>query len=239
MDYTLALMCGVDIPIPECQLVLHQPKIQEIALIGEQKFFEGVQCFCIDKNMISQDKSLLSEVSNFQIFMTIMHEKETRDKKDAVQELALILFPGMKMTLLPQSILFSGNDMQCAVDENNFDNIVQIIKMIFCLDKTDAKQYVAANKKAQEIADKIMRGRQRLAQEKGGKSDSMLSQYLSVLTVGLNSMSLKDMCNLTIFQLYDLIERYSLYINWDIDIRSRLAGGKPDKEPDNWMKNIH
>jgi hypothetical protein len=41
------------------------------------------------------------------------------------------------------------------------------------------------------------------------------------------------------FQLYDLVERYNLYVAWDIDIRSRLAGGKPDHHPDNWMKNIH
>jgi hypothetical protein len=41
------------------------------------------------------------------------------------------------------------------------------------------------------------------------------------------------------FQLYDLVERYHLWINWDLDIRSRLAGGKPDSKPDNWMKNIH
>jgi hypothetical protein len=37
-------------------------------------------------------------------------------------------------------------------------------------------------------------------------------------------MSLNDMMNLTVYQLYDLIERYSLYTHWDIDIRSRLAG---------------
>ena len=30
-----------------------------------------------------------------------------------------------------------------------------------------------------------------------------------------------------------------LYLNWDIDLRSRLAGGKPDRHPDNWMKNLH
>ena len=34
-------------------------------------------------------------------------------------------------------------------------------------------------------------------------------------------------------------QRYQLYISWDIDIRSRLAGAKPDDRPDNWMKNIH
>ena len=84
-----------------------------------------------------------------------------------------------------------------------------------------------------------MRGRQRVAEQKGELNTSIFSQYLSILAVGLNSMSLNDLMNLTIFQLYDLIERYSLYINWDIDIRSRLAGGKPDSKPDNWMKNIH
>ena len=39
--------------------------------------------------------------------------------------------------------------------------------------------------------------------------------------------------------MYDLIERYSLYIHWDMDIRSRLAGAKPESKPDDWMKNIH
>jgi hypothetical protein len=30
-----------------------------------------------------------------------------------------------------------------------------------------------------------------------------------------------------------------LYTGWDIDIKSRLAGAKPEKEPDDWMKNLH
>jgi hypothetical protein len=41
------------------------------------------------------------------------------------------------------------------------------------------------------------------------------------------------------YQLYDLIERYTLYMNWDLDIRSRLAGAKGDKPVENWMKLIH
>ena len=86
-----------------------------------------------------------------------------------------------------------------------------------------------------------MRARQRVAAQKGQDESnaSMFAQYLSILTVGLGSMSLKDLINLTMYQLYDLVERYTLYTAWDIDIRSRLAGGKPDSTPDNWMKNIH
>ena len=46
MDVRLALMTGNDIPIPECQLVLHQPTIKEIAFLGETDFFIGVQTLC-------------------------------------------------------------------------------------------------------------------------------------------------------------------------------------------------
>jgi hypothetical protein len=41
------------------------------------------------------------------------------------------------------------------------------------------------------------------------------------------------------YQLFDLIERYMLYIDWDIDIRSRLAGAQVNKPIENWMKDIH
>ena len=95
------------------------------------------------------------------------------------------------------------------------------------------------NKKAQEIAEKLMRGRKRVAEQNGQANASIFSQYLSILTVGLSSMSLQELMDLTMFQLYDLVERYQLYISWDIDIKSRLAGAKPDDKPDNWMKNIH
>jgi hypothetical protein len=52
-------------------------------------------------------------------------------------------------------------------------------------------------------------------------------------------MSLEDCLNLTMYQMFDLVERYMLWTNWDLDVKSRLAGGKPDSKPDNWMKNIH
>ena len=41
-DHRLALMTGVDIPIPELQVTIHQPTIKEISMIGEQDFFIGI-----------------------------------------------------------------------------------------------------------------------------------------------------------------------------------------------------
>ena len=234
-------MCGIDIPIPECQLVIHQPRIREIAYLGEQDFFTGVQTLCIDKKMMIQDKALLDTTNNFQIFMTIMSEKETVDKKEAVQQVCTLLFPDCKTIFTPRSMILQGKSGMIIIDENNFEPIQQIVIQICCLRSGpgDQQSFNPANEKAAEIARKLMRGRQIVAEQKGETNTSIFSQYLSTLTVGLHSMSLQDLMDLTMFQLYDLIERYMLYINWDMDIRSRLAGGKPDSKPDNWMKNIH
>ena len=240
MDLRLALMCGTDIPVPECQLVIHQPKIKEIALIGEQDFFAGIQCLCLNKSMFIEDETLLENTNNFQIFMKLMSEKEAADKKFSVQQVCTLLFPHHKVNFTPRSIILMG-EVPITIDENNFPFLQEAIGSICCV-KTgpmDQQSFNPADARAREIAQKLMRGRQRVAEQKGENNTSIFSQYLSTITVGLHSMSLQDAMDLTMFQLYDLIERYMLYINWDIDIRARLAGGKPDSKPDNWMKNIH
>lgn len=241
LDLRLALMAGVDIPIPECQLVLHQPTIKEIAYIGEKNFFMGIQCLNIRKSMISQGESLLADTNNFQIFMTVMAEPSEVEKKEAVKQVLQLLFPSYKVSFTPRSLLFVGTELTATVDEMNFEALQQVVRQALCVNSgpMDQQTFNPANEKAREIAEKLMRGRQRVAALKGEDKASIFAQYLSILTVGLESMSLHDCLNLTMYQLFDLMERYSLYVNWDIDIRSRLAGGKPDTKPDNWMKNIH
>ena len=244
MDYRLGLMCGIDLPIPDIPLVIHQPKIKEIALIGEKEFFIGAQCLCINKNsIVAQDKNDLGTTTNFQIFMMVMLQNDKTDRKEATSQVLSLLFPNSKSIFTPRSIIlqFLDNEQQILIDENNFDLIQQVARQIFCFDtnKNGQDTYNPANAKAKEIADKIMKGRKRVAELNGSANASIFSQYLSMLTVGLDSMSLQDLMDLTMFQLFDLVERYQLYINWDIDIRSRLAGAKPDDRPENWMKNIH
>ena len=240
MDLRLALMCGIDIPIPECQLIAHQPTLQEIAFIGEEDFFLGAQVLNVHKKMIAQGENLLEDINNFHIFMTII--TEASDKKEAVKKVLQITFPNYKINFLPRSLLFVRENDNATVDENNFEIFQSVLREIYCLTSSSINQgaFNPADDRAAEIARKLMRGRERVAAQNGTSAQgSIFSQYMSTLTVGLNSMSLQDCMKLTMYQILDLEERYMLYINWDMDIRSRLAGGKPDSQPDNWMKNIH
>ena len=234
-------MCGSDIPVPECQVTIHQPSIQEISMIGEKVYFTGAQCLSLHKEMFIEDKNLLSQINNFQIFMTILQEKKAVDKKEAVQQTLSLLFPKKQILFTPNSLLLNEKEQSpVIIDVNNFENLQEILRHIFCvtIGPMDQQAFNPGGDKAREIAKKLQRGRERIAAEKGSSNASTLSQYLSILAVGLQQ-PIESMINLTMFQLYDLVERYHLWIAWDLDVRSRLAGGKPDSKPDNWMKNIH
>ena len=78
-----------------------------------------------------------------------------------------------------------------------------ILREIFCLG-SDMNQdaFNPGDEKAKEIAEKLMRGRQRIAEEKGKETGSPLAKYVSILTIGLNSMPLKDVINLTFVGIF-------------------------------------
>lgn len=240
MDYRLALLTGIDIPVPECQLTIHPPSIKEIALIGDKDFFIGVQCLCLYKSMFVEDKTGLSNVNNFQIFMMIMREKEAKDKKEATQKVLMLLFPEYKILFTPNSLLLQKESETIIIDANNFELLQEVLRQVFCMKNApmDQTAFNPQGEKAREIAQKLQRGRDRIAAERNDQNSSIFTQYISTLSVGLR-LPLQSMIELTMFQLYDLLERYMLWVNWDLDVRTRLAGGKPDDRPDNWMKNIH
>lgn len=239
-DYRLALMTGVDIPIPELQIVMHQPTIEEISMIGEQEFFIGIQLLCIDKRTYIQEEALLQNTTNFQLFITMLNEKQMFDKKESVIQVLTLLFPRAKVIITPRSMILNLDEIMITIDEGNFESLQKLLVQCFCLKGSGQEQFNPQSKKAREIAQKLMKARQRVAELKTQEnSGSMFSQYLSIITVGIGSISLREAMKLTMYQIYDLVERYSLYINWDIDIRSRMAGAKGDKPVENWMKQIH
>lgn len=250
-----ALIAGIDIPIPDLQTTIHQPKIKEIALIGEEEYFFGVQMFCFNKDIIvaknQENEAIrgLSNMNDFQIFMALISEKDEKssiDKKSLILSILTLFFPDYVVQFSPlgNGLFFNNPNTQhnFMVNDTNFEVLKKIIQEISGLNNTTGGQNAGFNPKgerAAKIAAKLMAARAKTMRAKGEKNSSILSRYVSILTVGLESMSLTDCLDLTVYQLYDLIERYSLYIGWDLDIKSRLAGGKPDSKPDDWMKNIH
>ena len=247
----LQLISGVDIPIPELELTIHQPTIREISFLGELEYFSSLSLLCFNKATLiaanPKGASRLTEMNDFQIFMTLMNDANNQNasvKKNNISSILTIFFPGYTIQFLPTGIFFNNprSKHSLTINETNFHILKNVLDEVSGINNATGGQNSNFNpkgEKAAKIAAKLMRGRNRAAKQDHNSIDGVLGRYVSVLTVGLSSMSLNDCLNLTVYQLYDLIERYGLYIGWDLDIRSRLAGGKPDEKPDDWMKNLH
>lgn len=157
-----------------------------------------------------------------------------------------IIFPGYQVQIMPHKLgIYLNNPTtkhSLMINDTNFDPFKAAITEVSGVNNATGganSNFNPKGEKAAKIAAKLMKGRAKAAAQKGQSADGTLGRYVSILTIGLSSMSLDDCLNLTVYQLYDLIERYGLYVGWDLDIRSRLAGGKPDNKPDDWMKDIH
>lgn len=233
----LALITGVDIPIPEYQLILHQPTIKEISMLGEQAFFTGAQLLCFDAERFFQNQAINTDLSDFQLLLEAL--KIDGSKKQSIANVLKLLFPTYDALFTPRSIILKRETELITIDEEDFNFFKNIFSTIFCFNGQMQDSFNPAKGKAEEIARKLLRARQRVAAQKQQDAQPSLDQYISSLVVGIQSMSLFDVINLTLYQLYDLLQRYGMYSNYDLDIKARLAGSTGDKEIENWMKSIH
>ena len=206
-DIDLALFTGVDIPIPECEIILHQPTIEEISMVGEKAFLSGIQILTIDKEAFKGEKDL-SNTTNFQIFMTIMNEKEAKDSKQLVLEAMSLIIPNTKITVTPRALLLNCDGRNVMIDEGNFEYFQNILRQVFCI-SLDKEDYNPANKEAEAIAEKIKKAKARVAHIKGEDVGSVYARYISSLAIGLR-VPLKDLLHCTIYQIRDMLERFSL-----------------------------
>lgn len=238
-------MAGIDIPIPELQLVIHIPTIKDIAYMGESKFFMAVQYLCLDKEALIQDENLLSSLTNFQVLMKVLEQSQDKEKKEAIITLLKLLFPDYIAILTKNSIILKipSQEQTILIDNDNFELFQGVIKQVLCVNSIfqgDNVIYNPANEAAKKIADKLMRGRRKVAELKSkGNNESVLTRYISILTIGTNTMNLEACTNLNLFQLFDLMERYNAFIDWDTDLKIRLQGGSPDRQVESWMRDLH
>jgi len=228
-DIELALFTGVDIPIPECELTIHQPTIKEISMIGEKPFLSGVQILTVDKKVFKDGKGL-SNTTNFQIFMTIMNNKESKEGKKMALDALMLITPNAKITVTPRSLLFNCDGKTIIIDENNFGYFQDILRQVFCIKYTE-DDFNPINAEAAKIAERMKQTRHKVAQLKGEDVGSVYARYISSLSIGLK-MPIENLIQCTIYQIRDMLERFSLWSNWDIDIRSRLAGADAKSKPE-------
>ena len=245
---SLTLISGIDVPIPEIGVNIHQPTIREIAYIGEKSFYEAAQTIIIQKenfingleNITQEDKTALSQMSNFEIFLKLVEANPLSSTK--VQMLLSLLFPDFNSSIEERFIFLVNPKEQknILINDSNFEILQEVITTILCLQSGNTKEeFNPQGDRAREIAEKIKRGRERAARLKGEKrqQSSFLSKYISGLGIGTNTLNIHNVLDLTLYQLLNQLERYGLYTQYNISIQAKIAGAEGVEDVD-WLKDI-
>ena len=244
----LLLLSGNDIPFEQAQLIIHPPKIKQIAYIGEDDFYTGCQFLTFSKDIIKKEgKNNLESLNDFDILMMVIRDKDAtvRHRKVCMELVLSLIFPIYKIDLLPNSILLSQLDEdnkiteRHLIDKDNFQIFKKYIKTIFCLqDKQHGSKYNPSGPQAQAIVQKFKLRDQKLAKIKGLNKDehiNILMRYVSILAVG-ESKNINELLQYTVYQLFDEYHRFKLKDDFDHYVSFKLAGAKNIEEQQYWMK---
>lgn len=234
---------GMDIPFPEARLSIHPPKCKEISLIGQDSFYMGCELLNFSKDILEdKDKSNLTNISNFDIFMSILNSQEEEGLKNrlSAKMVLTLIFPDYEIQYgdAHNLILIKDNE-KFFINTMNYEAFKEILVELFVLRKDGdvPGEYNTQGSMASEIAKKLKQGRNKAAAAKGEdkKNINIIQRYISVLAVGLQK-SKEELYNYTLYQLFDEYERYIKKINYDITLQAKMAGAKDVKDADNWME---
>ena len=250
MQNKLLFQSNNDVPFKKAQLIIHQPTINEISLIGENSFFTGCEYLTFSKdNLKQQDKLHLQQFSDFEVLMSIIKDQNIAIKKIKIcMELVLsLMFPKYSIAFLPNSILFSHKEGQQIerhfIDKENFVDFRNIVSQMFCLTnfQQKKKKYNPGGPQAQALVKKFQERQAKLNKLKGRNKDqgiNILERYVSILSVGLQKDK-NQLMQYTVSQLFDEFRRFRKKEDFDIYIQAKMAGAKDLDDIDNWMGEIN
>lgn len=230
----LLFLSGNDIPFMEAQLIIHQPTIKEIGLIGEEVFFTGCQLLNFSKNLLNEeDKSNLEDKTNFDILIAILREQNAvmQKNRNCVNMVLALLFPEYSIQFQQDCILLQkeGDENKYQINGNNFENFKEIISIMFSLKQDEKSTFNPSGELAKKIAAKLQKRHQKLAEDKPDKKIDILSRYVSILSVAQHK-DMNILLNYTVYQLYDEFKRNELKTSYDIYLKAKMAGAKDLKE---------
>ena len=147
----LFLLTKTDIPFNEAQVIIHQPSIKELSLIGETALLTSCDAITRNYKALNIDGvEELDKLSNFEIFMLIINQKTEQNKfiRECISKLLFLIFPIYKPAITPRALILQehcddGKNIMHMIDVTNFDIFSNIIWDMFCMAelKGQSKEY--------------------------------------------------------------------------------------------------
>lgn len=234
----MSLFLGDPIYVAEIDEFITQPTMREI-IRNEHVIMPILEKMTMSDKQIKTIKELES-VDSYTIALLLLNEDQAETAFGLPIFMSMI-FPEYEILDITENgiILKNQKGKVVILNQVNFDIFKRTLRDIFNMkDNQKKEEFNPKSEKAKEIAEKLKKARQRkLASTKGVAAQTM-ADFATILTISLNGYTLEQVLDLTMYQFFILLERVTLYNNFSIDLKCRLAGASDGDEPVDWMKNL-
>lgn len=264
----LHILAGTPVPVRSMGTIISQPKIREIAAIGEDKYFTVLSLFQKanreefkseilkseeerikkenpDLEMTEDDKREIefeldiAYPSDFSVFIYLL--KTFPDLKSSFESFLYIIFPNLrKIAWVPTLNLTFAGEGSIDFTEDMFAEVKDIVlsSLNYRTAEEQRAEFNPANNMASEIAEKIKRAKEKRNTEVSSNSTESPLADMSSILASSSNLSIQEVMDMTYPQLVIQYERSSLLLGFVNQIRASAFGGLDPDDIIDWTKTL-
>lgn len=242
---------------------IYPVKLKEIVCVGNDIYNQYLSYICISADSFN-DEETRKELANATSFMLIL-SLCTQDNSGYFLKVitnALEFFLKKEVVFISylngffigstkelKKILKSVDDETSAIDQfykngfignDNYESFKKVIMLQNCIgiDTIEEKKY--ANEKAKKIADDLRRAKEKINKVKAKQGEPLsLFDLISAFSANSRSFNIMNVWDLTMYQFDDQFKRMQMIEEYDVGVRSLLAGGDSKKvDLKHWTRKI-
>ncbi len=232
-DKAARSLCGLPLFLGE--LEIYPIKIKEIIEIGDIKYNYHLMIMTslndVMKSTIDDKESIKKELlkkSDFEIclILCVIYSEFQKQICEAIQ--FFLKKDIMFNKELEQFEVYDGDKILQTINNDNYDQLVQIIKFQSYLSKHEEAE--PANEKARKLQEKKKKAQEQVNRAKQRDTTPLtIADYISIVNSKNSNIDIKECLDMTVYSLFDYIERLALIDNYEVGIKQLLAGAKPNQ----------
>lgn len=243
----LKLLAGVPYEIEGFKA--HCPTIRDIMEIGESEYqtYLGALSLGVNSLDIREDNasSEYDDLEDIDVIFLVIYNDEYY-KNTFLKALRFFLKDDFNVSLSEDGlIIYAGRiEEEKYLSRNTLEYVLNIIKIQNCIiNKDNIADENPSDERAKRILEKMKEAREKLAKVKnknGDGSDTLsFSDLVSILCSNGNGINPFNVWDLNIYMFNNQFNRMKMLEDYDINIRSLLAGADSEKiDLKHWMSKI-
>ena len=232
----LKLLRGREVSIDDVG-ILKPIIIDELVDIGEKIYYQYLNnlCFDIDNLNITREEKQELETQNITPYHLIV-SRCTHDDEYRNLIIEAFQFFFREEVLFADSIgifIIGGISSTRFINIENFENIRQVLRLQNGLSKNDVLDENPKDEKTRILLEKRRKAREKLAKAKskdnGDTEPITFADLVSIMCANANGVNHENVWYMNIYMFQNQFQRLKLMDDYDISIRSLLAGADPNE----------